>query len=437
METPGNFEAAVIGASVFQKDVDARCAGMTQLMRISIPSCPGSAGGRGPGIHGFSPRPVWVIALGLLALAACKKENSYSPPLPAEVGVAAPLQQKITPYLELIGNTVAFNSVDLQARVEGFLQEIDYKDGAQAKKGDVLFVIEPAPYQAKLKQAQAQAQATQATLSQATNEYNRQLSLSQKGYATASTLDVQKAARDSAQAQLLNDQAGVSIAAINLGYTSISAPFDGVVTAHQQSVGALVGVTGPTTLATIVQIEPIYVTFNLSEQDVLRIRQALQQHGVTLAQLGQIPIDIGLMTDQGFPHRGMLDYAAPQVDATTGTLTARAIFPNADHMLLPGFFVRVRVPLILQTGEALLVPDRALGANQAGSYLLVLNKDDVVEQRKVETGQQFGDLRQIMSGLSADDRVVVDGLARAVPGEKVAPKAATIAPPPPDAAPAP
>jgi multidrug efflux system membrane fusion protein len=381
--------------------------------------------------------PLAVIAASLFSLTACKKENTYTPPPPAEVGVAQPLKQKVTPYLDLTGNTTAFNSVDLQARVEGFLQEIDYKDGAHVKKGDVLFVIEPAPYQAKLKQAQAQAQATQATVNQATNEYNRQLSLQQKGYATASTLDVQKAARDSAQAQLLNDQAGVSIAAINLGYTSISAPFDGVVTAHQQSVGALVGVTGPTTLATIVQIEPIYATFNLSEQDVLRVREALRQHGTTLAQLGPIPIDIGLMTEQGYPHRGTLDYVAPDIDPTTGTLTVRAIFPNADNMLLPGFFARVRVPMLLQAGETLLVPDRALGANQAGNYLLVLNKDDVVEQRSVVMGQQFGDLRQILSGITADDRVVVDGLARAVPGEKVAPKPASIPPLPPEPAPAP
>ena len=373
-----------------------------------------------------------ILIAGLLALAACKKENTYSPPPPPEVGVALPLAHKITPYLEVTGNTAAYNSDDLQARVEGFLQEINYKDGAQVKKGDVLFVIEPAPYQAKLKQAQAQSQATQATLTQATNEYNRQLALNSKGYASTSNLDVQKAARDSAQAQLLNDQAGVSIAAINLSYCSVSAPFDGTVTAHQASVGELVGVTGPTELATIVQLDPIYVTFSLSEQDVLRIRRALVAHGTTIAKLGDIPIGIGLMTEQGFPHRGKLDYVAPSVDSATGTLQVRAIFDNGDHMLLPGFFTRVRIPMLLQTGDALLVPDRALGANQSGSYLLVLNKDDMVEQHAVEIGQLFGSLRQIVSGLSADDRVVVDGNARAVPGEKVAAKVLTIAPPPAD-----
>ncbi len=365
-----------------------------------------------------------------LSAAACKKENTYAPPPPAEVGVSAPLKLHVTPYLESTGNTVAYNSVDLQARVEGFVQEINYKDGARVKKGDVLFVIEPAPYEAKLKQAQAQVQSSQATLNQASAEYNRQLALTTKGYATASNLDVQKAARDTASAQLLDNQAGVSIAAINLSYCSVSAPFDGTVSAHQVSVGELVGVTGPTELASIVQLDPIYVTFNLSEQDVLRIRQALVAHNTTIEKLGDIPIDIGLMTEQGFPHRGKLDYVAPTVDSTTGTLQVRAIFDNHDYMLLPGFFTRVRIPMLLQTGDALLVPDRALGSNQSGNYLLVLDKNDQVEQRPVEIGQLFGDLRAIAKGLAAEDRVIIEGLSHAVVGEKVVPKPATIAPPP-------
>lgn len=383
--------------------------------------------------HGRNLAAAAILAA--LSISACKKENTYAPPPPAEVGVSAPLKLHVTPFLESTGNTVAYNSVDLQARVEGFVQEINYKDGAQVKKGDVLFVIEPAPYEAKLKQAQAQVQSSQATLSQASAEYNRQLALTTKGYATASNLDVQKAARDTASAQLLDNQAGVSIAAINLSYCSVSAPFDGTVSAHQVSVGELVGVTGPTELATIVQLDPIYVTFNLSEQDVLRIRQALVAHNTTIAKLGDIPIDIGLMTEQGFPHRGKLDYAAPTVDAATGTLQVRAIFDNADHMLLPGFFTRVRIPMLLQAGDQLLVPDRALGSNQSGSYLLVLNKDDVVEQRQVEIAQLFGDLRAITKGIAADDRVIIDGLSHAVPGAKVSPKPVTITPPPASALP--
>jgi membrane fusion protein, multidrug efflux system len=372
----------------------------------------------------------FIAAALLLLIAACKKQNDYVAPPPAQLGVAAPLRQAVTPYLELTGNTVAVNSVDLVARVEGFLQEIDYRDGAFVRKGTPLFVIEPAPFQAKLRQAQAQAQSTQAQLSQTQADFLRQSDLAKKGYATPSALDQSRAQRDTQQANLLNAQAGVSLAAIDLGYTTVAAPFDGVVSAHLQAVGALVGVTGPTQLATIVQIDPIYVTFALSEQQVLRIRENLAKHGRTLAQVGTVPVDIGLMTEQGYPHRGALDYVAPQLDPTTGTLSVRALFENSDHRLLPGLFVRIRLPLALQPQEAMLVPDAALGTSQAGPYLLVVNKADVVEQRPVETGQLFGQLRVISSGLGADDRVVVSGLARAVPGAKVSAQATTIGDPP-------
>jgi multidrug efflux system membrane fusion protein len=374
-----------------------------------------------------SPGTVPVVAVAfLLAIAACKKQNDYVPPPPAQVGVAAPLRHNVTPYLELTGNTVAVNSVDLEARVEGFLQEIDYRDGAFVKKGTPLFVIEQAPFQAKLKQAQAQAQSAQAQFNQTQADFLRQSDLAKKGYATASVLDQSRAQRDTQQANLLNAQAGVSLAAIDLGYTTITAPFDGVVTAHLQSAGALVGVTGPTQLATLVQVEPIYVNFAVSEQQVLRIRENLAKRGLTLAEIGKIPVEIGLMTEQGYPHRGTLDYAAPQLDQTTGTLAVRAVFENTDRRLLPGLFVRIRVPLVLQAQDALLVPDAALGTNQAGPYLLVVDKADIVEQRPVDTGQLFGQLRVISSGLAAGDRVVVSGLTRAVPGSKVSAQASAI-----------
>ena len=198
------------------------------------------------------------------------------------------------------------------------------------------------------------------------------------------------AARNSAQADVQSAQANEQQAEINLGYTDVQAPFDGVVTARQVSIGQLVGATTPTTLATIVQLDPIWVTFNASERDVLAVREFLAKEGKTTANLLGTPVEIGLQTEEGYPHTGKLDYVAPDVDPSTGTLAARAVLDNANRALLPGFFVRIRIPG--KPRPALLVPDIAIGSDQAGRYVLVVNKDNVVEQRKVEPGQLVGGL---------------------------------------------
>jgi RND family efflux transporter MFP subunit len=368
-----------------------------------------------------------ITLLAALGVAGCKRQQTaFVPPPPPQVIVAQALHQAVTPYLEATGNMAAYNQVDLVARVSGFLQEIRYTDGAIAHRGDTLFVIEPAPYQAKLQQAQAALESAQAQVVQTDAEYDRQASLGRTDFASRSTVDQARAARDSNRANVLNQQAAVTLAATNLGYTQVTAPFDGMVTAHQVSVGSLVGANAPTTLASIVQIDPIYVSFTASEQDVLRIRASLRQAGMDEKQIAKVPVEVGLMTEDGYPHQGTLDYAAPNVDTSTGTLMVRGVLANADHMLLPGFFVRVRVPLRAQQAEALLVPETVLGTDQSGRYLLLVDKDDVVQQRTVTTGARVGTLRVIASGLQPDDRVVVSGLQRAVPGEKVAPKATEI-----------
>lgn len=376
-------------------------------------------------------RGIWRLAaitlLSVLAVSGCKRQQTaFVPPPPPQVIVAQALHQQVTPYLEATGNTVAYNQVDLVARVSGFLQDIRYTDGTIAHRGDTLFVIEPAPYQARLQQAQAALDAAQAQAVQTDAEYDRQASLGRTDFSSRSQVDQARAARDANRATVMNDQAGVTLAATNLGYTQVTAPFDGMVTAHQVSVGSLVGANSPTTLATIIQIDPIYVSFTVSEQDVLRIRAGLRQAGLDEKQLNKVPVELGLMNETGYPHKGTLDYASPTVDTSTGTLMVRGILANSDHSLLPGFFVRVRVPLQAQRSEALLVPETALGTDQAGRYLLLVDKDDVVQQRTVTTGARVGTLRVIASGLQPDDRVVVSGLQRAVPGEKVAPKATEI-----------
>jgi RND family efflux transporter MFP subunit len=283
-----------------------------------------------------------LLVATLLALAACKKENAYVPPPPPEVGVAKPLSQAVTPYLEITGNAASYSQVDLEARIEGFLQEIDYTDGAAVKQGTTLFVIEPLPYQSKLQQAQASLDAAKAALLQSQAEFTRQQTLLRQNVSAQNSYDQALAKRDSDQANLASQQAGVTIAAINYGYTRVTAPFDGMVTNHLASAGALVGVTSPTKLASIVQLDPIYVTFNISEQDVLRVKAMMRERDLKEVDLSKIPVEVGLMTDTGYPHIGTLNYASPTLDPATGTLFARGVLPNPDHALLPGMFVRVR-----------------------------------------------------------------------------------------------
>ena len=371
--------------------------------------------------------PVSLAALGALALvlSGCGQDNRYVAPPPTKVTVVVPLQQPVTRYLEATGNTAAVNTTNLVARVSGFLQEINYKDGDQVKEGATLFVIEPEPYKLKLEQAQAAEAAAQATLKQTESEYERQTDLASRQIASKQTLDNALANRDSAQAKLRQAQVDTKQAAINLGYTQVKAPFDGVVTARLVSLGELVGANGPTQLATIVQTAPIYVNFTVNEQEVLRVRAELRRLGIKPEELKNVPVEVGLQSDEGYPPTGTLDYAAPSVTQSTGTLAVRAILPNKDQVLLPGYFVRVRIAEDPQ--EALLVPDAALGADQGGRYLLVVNKDNVVEQRKVVTGPKVGELRAIDGGLKPDDRVIVTGLLRAIPGQKVDPQLQTIA----------
>ena len=356
-----------------------------------------------------------VVAMGILS--ACE-QNTFVPPPPAKVDVAVPVQRPFTRYLEATGNTAAIKNVDLVARVQGFLQSINYKDGAYVKEGTSLFTIEPDTYKLKLEQAQAAETGAQATVRQAEADFKRQQELVQRQAVSQATLDTSTSTRDNAQANLLQAQVNTKIAAVNYGYTNVTAPFDGVVSAHLASVGELVGASSPTQLATIVALDPIWVNFNVNEQDVLRIRTEARRRGMTADDLRQLPVEVGLQTETGFPHKGRLDYAAATLNQSTGTLPVRGVLPNSDRVLLPGFFVRVRVP-VDQVQNALFVPDVALGSDQAGRYVLVVNGENIVEQRKVRVGPLEGGLRVIEEGLKADDRVVTAGLLRAIPGQKV------------------
>ena len=354
-------------------------------------------------------------------LAACGQDNRYAAPPPPKVTVVTPVERDVTNYFDATGNTAAINTVDLVARVQGFVQAISYTDGEFVKKDTSLFTIEPEPYKLKVEAAQASVQSSKASLTQAEADFRRQAELVKTQSTALSLYDQTLAKRDSARADLQSAESNEKQAEITLTYTNVAAPFDGVVTARKVSIGELVGEgPTPTTLATIVQLDPIYVNFTASERDVLLVRANLAKTGRTTAALLGRQVEIGLETEEGYPHIGKLDYIAPTVDPSTGTLAARATLVNTDRTLLPGYFVRVRIPG--EPHSALLVPDVALGSDQGGRYVLVVNKESVVEQRRVEPRQLVGDLRVIENGLTKDDRVIVGGIMRAIPGQKVEPE---------------
>jgi membrane fusion protein, multidrug efflux system len=379
---------------------------------------------------GYQRSSVAILSAAMvLGLAGCGEKNAYVAPPPPKVVVAQPLQQEVTRYIELTGNTQAINSVDLEARVQGFLEKINYVDGQTVKKDDVLFEIQRNTYEAQLAQAKATLASNKAAQLNAQTQYDRTAGLQAQQVSTQAKLDDAKQQLDQAVAAVQSAQANLQIAEINLGYTEVAAPFDGIATRHLVDIGTLVGYAGPTKLATVVQMDPIYVYFTVSEPVVLRIREGLARRGKTLRDVGEIPVDIGLQTEAGYPHKGKLDYVAPQVDPSTGTLEGRAIFENKgenkEPVLLPGLFVRVRIP-VQRLEKGMLVDDVAIGTSQLGEYVLVVNKDNVVEQRQVKLGQLDGRLRVIESGLTGEEWVVTDGLQRALPGNKVDPEKKTM-----------
>jgi RND family efflux transporter MFP subunit len=378
---------------------------------------------------------VWVVFL-----AGCgQKENKYAPPPPPEVSVSLPLQKSVTDYVELTGNTQAVDQVELQARVEGFLTSIHFKDGDYVKKGDLLFTIEQAPYQAKLQEAQGRLAAVEAQLLRAQQEYDRQLYLFKENATAKSEVERWKAQRDAAQASVEEGRASLELAKINLGYTRVTAPFNGRADRHLVDPGNLVGAGKPTPLAYVTRLEPIYAYFNLNERDLVRLMEKRREKGITDFKEYPVPVYGGIEGEEGYSVEGRLDFASTSVDPNTGTILLRAVFDNprvgaAPPRLLPGMFMRIRIPVDVRP-DALLVPERALGVDQGGRYLLVVNEQNVVEQRPVKVGARVGEAMVIEEGLKGDERVVVDGIQRARPGAKVTPvqegAGAAATPPPP------
>jgi membrane fusion protein, multidrug efflux system len=339
-------------------------------------------------------------------LCGCGKSNQYQPPPPPAVTVSKPLRLPVTDYLQATGSVAASRTVDLVARVEGYLRTIAFTDGSPVKAGQLLFVIEPEPYQAKLASQQAQ-------LLNAQSEYDRQLRMIKENATSQANVEKWRSQRDQAAA-------AVELAKINLSYTRITAPFAGRIGRHLIDTGNLVGGAGAATkLATIEQVDPAWVYFSVNERDVLRVRAAALAQGEPInGQVPRIAVGVGLQTEDGYPHAGTLDFAGTGIDTGSGTLQVRAVVPNGQRVLLPGLFARLRIPLSEPTPR-LMVPDRVVGYDQVGSYVLLVSADHRVMQQRIETGPLQDGLRAVLSGLEPDSEVIVDGLQRAVPGDAV------------------
>ncbi|WP_370878199.1 MULTISPECIES: efflux RND transporter periplasmic adaptor subunit [Rhodoplanes] len=365
-----------------------------------------------------------------LLVSGCNERNKYAAPPPAKVTVATPTVMPVTLYAEFTGNTAPVSSVDLEARVQGFLESIGYRDGEAVRKGRVLFQIEKDQYQAQVDLQKAQLDSARAKQANAQREFDRQSTLGQREVSSQRSVDDARTNLDTANALVAASEANLKLAETSLAYATVQAPSDGVVTRHLVDVGALVGSSGPTKLATILQVDPIYVYFNLSEQQQIDLRDSLARQGKTLRSLREeeqtLPITVALSADTAVQYAGRIDYIAPQLDAATGTLQMRAVLENKQVNLVPGLFVRVRVP-IGRIDEALLVDDTAVMSNQTGSYVMVVGSNNVVEQRPVTTGPVEGQLRVVTKGLAAGDRVVIGAVQRAVAGSTVTPVTGTMA----------
>jgi RND family efflux transporter MFP subunit len=355
----------------------------------------------------------------LLVLPGCKERPKDQPPPPPKVTVAQPVHRVVTDTLELTGNTQAIYTVQLVARIAGYLDKVLFQDGQVVKKGQPLFIIQQNTYEASLRQADAQILLQQAQLEFAQKQLERFSNLLPNNAASQTDVDNWRYQRDSARANLDSARAQRELAQLNLDYTTVTAPFDGRIDRRLQDPGNLVGSGGSTPLAQISQIDPIYLYFNISDLDLARLLKSTQGvPGTTAAK--KWPIFAGLPNEDGYPHQGHLDFAAISLTSTTGTLLVRGIFPNPDGKMLPGLYARVRVPL--EQKGAFLVPDAVIGHDQQGAYVLVVNDKNVVERKSVTTGPALDGLRAIGEGLEGKEWVIVNGLPKAAPGRQVSPE---------------
>jgi RND family efflux transporter MFP subunit len=374
-----------------------------------------------------------VLALALSwLLAACdgadergEAEAAQAPP-PPEVTVAQPLVQRLTEWDEFTGRFMPVQQVGVRARVSGYLQEIHFQDGEVVEAGQLLFVIDPRPYEAAADRIEAQITQARAQLELARLDQERTQRLVSTSAAARATLDERNAQLQAAEASLAQAQAQLRDAELALGFTRVTAPFKGRISDRRVDIGNLV--TDQTLLTTIVQLDPIYLAFDMSEQDFLAYQRAVLKGELPSTRDRETIVSAHLIDEEDWPHQGTMNFVDNVVDEGSGTIRARAVFPNPDNLITPGQFGRIRIPGSPEY-EAILIPDAAVVTDQSRKLVLTVAEDGTVAPKVIRPGpSRPGGLRIVRNGLERGDRIIINGIIHARPGAKVAPKDGRIGP---------
>jgi multidrug efflux system membrane fusion protein len=368
---------------------------------------------------------VLVCALATLVASCGEGQKQGGAPPPPAVSVTAPVKSAVSDFDEYVGRFAAVNSVEMRARVSGYLDGLHFKDGQIVKQGDLLFTIDKRPFQNTLDQARANLAQAKSNLTFTEADYTRGQQLVRDKTITEQTFEQRSQAYRNAQASVSNNEAAVRQAELDIQFTELRAPVNGRIGDRRVSPGNLVtgGTAGNTTLlATIVSTDPIYFEFTFDEASFLRYERMSKNGNDIASRSAGVQVALKLIDEQDFAHNGDMDFVDNAIDRSTGTIRGRAVFANPNNIFTPGMFARVRVPGS-PSYEALLVPDAAIGTEQARKFVLTVNADNTVVPKYVTLGQTTADnLRVIKNGLSPDDRVIVNGLLRARPGQKVTPQ---------------
>jgi RND family efflux transporter MFP subunit len=369
-----------------------------------------------------SGQRIAAVAVVVGSFLGCGGQPEVAAPPPPEVTVATPQVRDVTVYEEFVGSTSAYQSVEIRARVQGYLDRMTFEPSSFVRKGQLLFVIEQEPYQAMRDRAEAGLKAAEAGLRRAESDLERLEQAVRTNAVSQQEVTRARAERDQASAAMLEAQAALTNAEIQLNYTTIESPIDGMVSRNYVDIGNLVGAGEATLLTTVRRIDPIFAYFEVSQRFVAR---ALEQRGghKNPEEVDEASATL-LLEETGLEIEGRIDTLENTVDPATGTIQIRGVFPNPDAKVFPGFFVRVRLPGELYE-DALVVEETALGTDLGGRYLMIVGENDIVERRYIEPGQlQDDNTRLILDGLEPGERYIVSGLQRARPGMPVTPKTA-------------